>query len=118
MLACAILPDHVHLVLARHRLKAEQLVVQLKGAATRHLESEGIHPFQHLPARNGAVPKCFARGEWKVFLNNQEAILRAVRYVNANPEKEGLRPQHWPFVRATFERAPLRSPRRRPLRRG
>jgi REP element-mobilizing transposase RayT len=100
VLACAILPDHVHLVLARHRLKAEQLVIQLKSAATRHLVSEGIHPFQHMPAKNGAAPKCFGRGEWKVFLNNEEAILRAIRYVNANPQKEGLPRQRWSFVRA------------------
>src|SRR5882757_5451494 len=37
VLACAILPDHVHWVLARHRLNAGQLVIQLKSAATRHL---------------------------------------------------------------------------------
>src|SRR3954466_16424088 len=29
--ACAILPDHVHLVLARFRLDVEQVVIQLKG---------------------------------------------------------------------------------------
>jgi REP element-mobilizing transposase RayT len=100
VLACAILPDHVHLVIARHRLNVEQLVIQLKSAATRDLVSEGIHPFQHLPTRDGAPPKCFARGEWKVFLNNEEDILRAIRYVNKNPEKEGLPRQRWPFVRA------------------
>jgi REP element-mobilizing transposase RayT len=98
VLACAILPDHVHLVLARHRLTVEQLVIQPKGAATRHLISECIHPFRELPPKNGAPPKCFARGEWKVFLNDEEAILRAIRYVNANPEKEGLPRQRWPFV--------------------
>jgi hypothetical protein len=31
--ACAILPDHAHLVFGRHRLAAEQLVIQLR--ATR-----------------------------------------------------------------------------------
>jgi REP element-mobilizing transposase RayT len=101
VLACAILPDHVHLVLARHRLKVEQLVIQLKSAATRHLVAEEVHPFQHSPSKNGTLPKCFARGEWKVFLNDEEAISRAIPYVNANPEKEGLPPQRWSFVRAS-----------------
>ena len=32
--ACAIVPDHVHMVVARHRLSFEQIVIQLKGAAT------------------------------------------------------------------------------------
>jgi REP element-mobilizing transposase RayT len=99
VLACAILPDHVHLVLARHRLRVEQLVIQLKSAATRQLVAESIHPHQLLPLKNGAPPKCFARGEWKVFLNDEEAVSRAIRYVNTNPEKERLPSQHWPFVR-------------------
>jgi REP element-mobilizing transposase RayT len=100
VLACAVLPDHVRLVVGRHRLKVEQLVVQLKGAATRRLVAEGIHPFQDSPFKNGAPPKCFARGKWKVFLNTEEEVRRAIRYVEQNPEKEGLRRQHWKFVRA------------------
>src|SRR5438128_5665378 len=40
--ACAILPDHVHLVLARHRLDVEKLVIQLKGQATEHLLAENL----------------------------------------------------------------------------
>ena len=32
--ACAILPDHVHLVTGQPRIAVEQLVIQLKGAAT------------------------------------------------------------------------------------
>src|SRR3954466_5909052 len=42
--ACAILPDHVHLVVGRPQMPVEQLVIQLKGNATRQLEREGIHP--------------------------------------------------------------------------
>jgi REP element-mobilizing transposase RayT len=100
VLACAILPDHAHLVLVRHRLNVERLVIQLKSAATRQMVSDGIHPFLNSPSKNGAPPKCFARGEWKVLLNDEEAISRAIRYVNANPEKEGLPAQRWSFVRA------------------
>jgi hypothetical protein len=77
----------------------EQLLIQLKGAATRQLVSERMHPFQDSPMRNGVPPKCFARGEWKVFLNDEEAISRAIHYVNANPGKEGLPLQRWSFVR-------------------
>src|SRR5438270_8783301 len=33
--ACAIMPDHVHMVLARHQQPAETLVNFMKGAATR-----------------------------------------------------------------------------------
>jgi REP element-mobilizing transposase RayT len=96
--AYAILPDHVHLVLGRHRLRAEQLVIQLKGDATERLIEEGIHPFGHIKEKNGRPPKCFARGEWKVFLDSPEAICRAIRYVEDNPIKEGKKAQRWPFV--------------------
>ena len=34
----------------------------------------------------------------EVFLDNDEAIQRAIRYVEANPAKEGKRPQRWSFV--------------------
>jgi REP element-mobilizing transposase RayT len=96
--ACAILPDHVHLVLGRHRLKAEQLVIQLKGAATRELVERGLHPFANRRSEAGRLHKCFARGEWKVFLDCDADIRRAIYYVEGNPMKEGQPPQRWEFV--------------------
>ena len=92
--ACAVLPDHVHFVLGRHRLDVEPLVIQLKGAATRELVARELHPF----AVEGRPAKCFARGEWKVFLDSGNDVYRAIRYVDANPEKEGLARQRWGFV--------------------
>lgn len=92
--ACAVLPDHVHLVLGRHRLKVEQLVIQLKSAATRRLLAEGLHPFQQ--ADRSA--KCFARGQWKVYLDEDQDIRRAIRYVERNPLKEGKPVQRWGFI--------------------
>ena len=99
VLACAVLPDHVHLVIERHRLTAEQLVIQLKAAATRQLLADSLHPFADR-AEEGRVPKCFARGQWDVFLDSVEDIRRALGYVDANPLKEGKRRQRWSFVRA------------------
>lgn len=95
--ACAILPDHVHLVVGPSRRAVRQLVIQLKGDATEKLLKESIHPFEHLKAKSIRVPKCFARGEWKVYLDPED-VPRAIRYVELNPEKEGLRRQHWSFV--------------------
>lgn len=96
--ACAILPDHVHLVLARHRLKVENLVIQLKGHATTQLIKEGLHPQKDYRDEENRPPKCFAQGQWKVFLDSQEDIQRAIRYVEDNPLKEGKPRQKWSFV--------------------
>jgi REP element-mobilizing transposase RayT len=67
--ACSILPEHVHMVLARHQSKVETLVNFLKGAATRMLLQAGLHPFQAFPDADGQVPRCWAENEWKVFLD-------------------------------------------------
>lgn len=96
--ACAILPEHVHLVVGRSRLRIEQVVIQLKGAATRRLIEEGLHPFGHLAKPGEQPPKCWARGEWSVFLSTPADIIRSIRYVENNPLKEGKPPQRWNFV--------------------
>jgi REP element-mobilizing transposase RayT len=95
--ACSILPTHVHIVVRRHRYRVEYVVNQLKGAATRRLIEAELHPLAACAA-SGRPPKAWARGEWKVFLNDAVAIRRAVRYVADNPLKEGLRRQQWQFV--------------------
>jgi len=93
--ACAILPDHVHLVFGLSRLRVEQIVIQLKGAATRQLKADGLHPFEGQDASHHE--KIFSRGQWKVFLN-EEDVQRAIHYVENNPLKENKRRQRWPFV--------------------
>ncbi|MBX3432702.1 MAG: transposase [Pirellulales bacterium] len=100
MFACAVLPDHVHLVMAPARIAIPQVVIQLKGEATLQLAEEGIHPFAGSRDKNGRHPKCFARGQWKVCLDDAVAVSRAIRYVEDNPLKEGKRRQRWGFVTA------------------
>ncbi len=105
--ACAILPNHVHLVVGRPKMEVEQMVIQLKGAATRRMNEEGLHPFGGMPDHRGRTPKCFARGEWKVFLEPHD-VPRAIRYVEENPQKEGKPPQRWSFVVPFEERSAAR----------
>jgi len=95
ILACAILPEHVHLVIARHRCKVEWIVNQLKGAATRRLLGEGLHPFAEWRRADGRVPMCWAA---KVYLDSEEAMARAIAYVEQNAVKEGKPRQHWSFL--------------------
>jgi REP element-mobilizing transposase RayT len=92
-----MLPEHVHLVVARHRYKVEQAVTLLKGEASRCLVSRGIHPMLPFPRKKGRLPTCWGRGEWKVFLDSTEDVMRAIRYVEENPIKEGRPAQQWEF---------------------
>ena len=92
--ACAILPDHVHAVIARCDTDIRKVVGQLKGEATKQLKRDGLHPFGHL----ADTPSPWARLGWNVFLNSDEAIRSATRYVEQNPVKENKPPQKWSFV--------------------
>ena len=96
--ACSIMPEHVHLVIARHENRVEQIVNLLKGAATRQIIGEGLHPLARLVGPNGKPPHMWARGLWKVFLDSTEGLVKAIEYVKENPSKEGLPMQAWSFV--------------------
>lgn len=100
ILACAVMPDHIHLVTARHDQTIQVVANHLKGAATRRITADGLHPLATQPTSSGRMPKMFARGQWSVYLNRESDVQRAVRYVNENPTRAGLRPQRWTFVRS------------------
>jgi REP element-mobilizing transposase RayT len=101
--ACAILPNHVHMVIARHNYAIEKLVGFLKADATRSLLDEGIHPFSKFKNTDGSVPTCWGRGSRKIFLNSIEEIRNRIQYVAKNPLKEGKRKQNWSFLTAYEE---------------
>jgi REP element-mobilizing transposase RayT len=94
------MPDHVHLVVARHHYKVEQLATLFRGAASRKLVDDGRHPFEMIEPTRKRVPTCWARGEWKVFLDSTADVRRAIRYVEMNPVRQGLKRQYWSFVPA------------------
>ncbi len=96
--ACVILPEHAHLVIARHDYPVERVVNLLKGQSTRRLIQESLHPFVAHPTPTGRPPKMWGRGHWKVYLDSDADIRRAIRYVRDNSAKEGKRPQRWSFV--------------------
>ena len=96
--ACSILPEHTHLVLARHRYKVEQIANLLKGRSTRSLIEEDLHPLAEYAPAGARPPRMWAEHQWKVYLDSEEAIEDAIRYVDDNPAKEGKPAQHWSFV--------------------
>ncbi len=98
ILACAILPDPTHLVIARHSYLIEQVTNRLKGAATRELAVKGRHPLAGHVTKDGKTPSPWAQGLWKVYLNSMNDVDRAIDYVERNPGKEQKRRQSWSFV--------------------
>ena len=99
--AAAIMPEHIHLVVARHHYHAEQVANLLKGAATKRLRAKGLDPFP-LDIRHSP----WSASLWKVFLNDAADVRRSIRYVEQNPMREGLRSQRWSCV-TPYTPAPL-----------
>jgi REP element-mobilizing transposase RayT len=97
--ACSILPQHVHMVIARHHYPIEQVVRLLRQAGTRHLLADGLHPFAELRLPSGYLPSVWGQDFRKVFLFTEEEIRRSIAYVEQNPVKDGKRPQRWSFVK-------------------
>ncbi len=96
--AASILPEHTHLVIARHTYKVEAIVNLLKGEATRQLLADNLHPMAKHAHLGQRPPKMWARGLWKVYLDDEEALEDAIRYVEENPVKEGKPSQKWSCI--------------------
>jgi REP element-mobilizing transposase RayT len=98
--ACAILPDHAHLVIRKHRDRAEMMIETLQRATRLRLSSDQLIPRDH---------PCWTEGGWRGFLDTPTAVRSAIRYVEENPVKDGLSPQSWPFV-VPYDNWPNRKP--------
>ncbi len=81
--ACAVMNNHVHVLVLRSKYRIEYIVNQLKGGATQALK------LKHTP---------WTRGCWKLFITDSESLLAAADYIRANPTCAGLTAQSWDFV--------------------
>lgn len=100
ILACSILPQHVHMVIGPHVRDIDRIVGHLKARATQRMNEMGIHPLAKHRQNDGTVPSPWGRKCWKVFVLSQRHLREAIEYVERNPLKEGKRRQSWSFVRA------------------
>jgi len=96
--ACAILPDHVHLVIREHSCDIEQVVRLLKQSATRMLLERNLHPFADRRLSSGRLPSVWQQDFRKVFLYSADDIRARVVYVESKPVEAGLKLQKWSFV--------------------
>ena len=95
--ACAIMPDHVHLVIRKHRDLAETMIANLHRDSHIRLREAGYYDLSH-PVWGGPG--------WKVFLDEPDDVWRTIPYVERNPLPLGRSVQRWPFVTA-YDNWPL-----------
>jgi REP element-mobilizing transposase RayT len=94
--ACAVMPDHVHLVIERCDRTIEKVAEQLKARATMFLNQQDLHPCEATAADKRPTP--WARGCWSVFLRTDDSIQRAIDYVEQNPVVAGYKAQRYSWV--------------------
>ena len=99
VLALAIMPDHVHLLLERHPRHIDQIASHLKAKATQAMNEAGMHPMARYPLSNGCVPSPWARKYWCPFVDDERYMEAAIKYIEGNPVKAGLKRQRWSFVK-------------------
>jgi REP element-mobilizing transposase RayT len=88
--ACVIMPDHVHIVIRKHKHCAEEMIEPLQETSRLRLCMTGHRTADH--------PTWVGGSGWKIFLDHPEEVHRTVRYIENNPLPLGLPIQRWPFI--------------------
>lgn len=88
--ACAVMPDHVHLLMRKHRDCAEEMIANLQEHSAVVVRAMG--------GAWGAEHPVWGGPGWKVFLDSRGDIERTIRYVEDNPIPYRLPRQRWEFV--------------------
>src|SRR5204863_4506986 len=76
--ACAIVSDHIHLLIRKHKHFAEDMIANLQIATRLRVRDRNFFEFNH-PVWGGPG--------WKVFLHSPDDIRRTIKYINDNPIK-------------------------------
>ncbi len=87
--AAAIMPDHIHLIIRKHKHTAEEMIENLQMLSRERLVCSGSREPGH---------PVWTVGGWKRFLDRPAAVRRVIKYVEKNPLEIGLPRQLWPFV--------------------
>jgi REP-associated tyrosine transposase len=90
VLACAILPEHFHLVTGWQPRSIRRVLGHFKGRATHHLIKESLWPDPKRPV--------WGEKGWNVYIDSLAHLQAAIAYVENNPMKEGKKRQQWSFI--------------------
>lgn len=86
---CAILRNHAHLCVRRHRDDPVAIWRAFADAS-----AGALRRFANVPADHPV----FSNRPYRVFLKSPDDVRRVVAYIRNNPAREGLEPQSWAFV--------------------
>jgi hypothetical protein len=88
--ACFVGSNHAHLCIRRHRDTYQTMWGNLTSQAHTTFASRGLIDPAH---------PLWAQRPYSVFCHTPDDIRRVIAYIEGNPEKEGLPPQRWDFVK-------------------
>ena len=89
--------NHFHFVCGPCRYDIRRFEGRLKGAATKQLLEEGLHPLQDHATKDGTIPSPWSVKPWVVYLFDDEDMTRSIDYTNNN-----LRRSRTPHPRCSF----------------
>jgi REP element-mobilizing transposase RayT len=91
--ACAVMPDHAHLIIAAHPRPIRKIVGHLKSKATQQLNEEGMNPMAGCKYGDGTPASPWQDQAWDVRIYTSKQLWWEINYVNENPTKAKLPPQ-------------------------
>ncbi len=94
----AMMPDHVQILMRKHKHLAEAMMQKLKDVSRTRLCATGHRTPDHPVWTSGTG--------WRVFLETPDDIRRTIRYIERNPLPLGLPVQRWTFV-SEYDEWPL-----------
>lgn len=97
--ACAVLANHAHICIRRHKDSAERMWRLLAQASRNRVR---------LSADVADAHPVWSNRIYKVYLFTPEDVLTRIRYIEQNPAKEGSQPQQWDFV-SGYDGWPIRA---------
>ena len=100
--ACAAMRNHAHLVIRKHRLKAEAMIAKLKEASRRLLSKRGLLPPLH---------PLWSSDPYSAYKDTPQAVRAAIAYIQRNFAKHNIEPQRWEYV-TPYDDWPFHKPRR------
>ena len=89
--ACVVMPDHVHVLIRKHKHFAEDMADHLRITSREWLIAAGLRDADHPVWCGGSV--------WKIFLDHPAEVRRTIRYIDKNPLPLRLPVQRWSFVK-------------------